>query len=111
MTSPGPPATSLPTPWPPRQRRIQFLFKLDVESLGFLEVSLAARQEQVEMRVYGPESVSTHGTLIAEDLREILSRHGLSGKDIRVAKLEKPLALTDVFPNLFEGKRGVNVKV
>lgn len=93
------------------QRRIQFLFKLDVESLGFLEVSLAARQDQVEMRVYGPESVSTHGTLIAEDLREILSRHGLNSKDIRVAKLEKPLALTDVFPNLFEGKRGVNVKV
>lgn len=95
----------------PDQSKIQFLFKLDVESLGFLEISLSARQEQVDMRIYGPDAVSSNGPLIAEDLREILSHHGLNGKDIRVAKLEKPLALTDVFPNLFEGKRGVNVKV
>ena len=35
----------------------------------------------------------------------------LKGKTIQVSKLETPLALTQVFPNLFEGKRGVNVKV
>jgi hypothetical protein len=91
--------------------KIQFLFKMDLESLGFLEISLAARQEQVEMRVYGPETVSNHSALIAEDLREILAAHGFNGKDVRVSKLEKPLALTEVFPNLFEGKQGVNVKV
>lgn len=91
--------------------KVQFLFKLDLESLGFLEISLAARQEQVEMRIYGPDTVSTNGNIIAEDMRDILASHGLTGKDVRVAKLEKPLALTEVFPNLFEGKRGVNVKV
>ena len=91
--------------------KVQFLFKLDLESLGFLEISLAARQEQVEMRIYGPDTVSANSSLIAEDMREILAGHGLTGKDVRVAKLEKPLTLTEVFPNLFEGKRGVNVKV
>ena len=35
----------------------------------------------------------------------------LSGSNIQVSKLETPLTLTQVFPNLFEGKRGVNVKV
>ena len=49
--------------------------------------------------------------LVAEDLRNILEDHGLKGKNIRVAKAEKPLAITDVFPGLFEGKRSVNVKV
>lgn len=49
--------------------------------------------------------------VVAEDLREILASHGLSGKNVRVMKRERPLALTEVFPDLFEGKRSVNVKV
>lgn len=93
------------------QNKIQFLFKLDLESLGFLEITLSARQEQVDMRIYGPEAVQANGNLIAEDMRDILASHGLTSKDVRVSKLEKPLALTEVFPNLFEGKLGVNVKV
>lgn len=90
---------------------VRFLFKLDLESLGFLEVVLSARDGQVDLEIYGPDSVSRHSSLIAEDMRAVLARHQLSGKDIRVSKLETPLALTQVFPNLFEGKRGVNVKV
>ena len=93
------------------QEKIQFLFKLDLESLGFLEIALSARQDQVEMQIRGPQSVADNGALIAEDIRNILARHQLVGGDIRVDKREKPLTLTEVFPHLFEGKRGVNVKV
>ena len=93
------------------QDKVQFLFKLDVESLGMLEVTLAAREEQVELQVCGPDAVCSHSALIEADLREILRRHGFSGREVRVSKLEKPLALTEVFPNLFEGKRGVDVKI
>lgn len=93
------------------QDAVQFLFKLDLESLGFLEVSLNARDHQVELQVYGPEAVYNNGALIAGDLKEILKRNGLSGREVRVAKLEKPLELTQVFPNMFEGKQGVDVKI
>ena len=95
----------------PSGEKIQFLFKLDLESLGFLEITLAARQDQVELRIYGPDAVSVNGASIARDMDTILERHQLKGKTIQVSKLETPLALTQVFPNLFEGKRGVNVKV
>ncbi len=91
--------------------KIQFLFKLDLESLGFLEITLAAREEQVDLHIYGPENVSSHEAVIAEDMASILARHQLKGTRIQVSKLETPLTLTQVFPNLFEGKRGVNVKV
>lgn len=65
----------------------------------------------MELRVYGPETVSSHSGLVAEDLGQILADHGFHGKNVRVSKLEKPLALTDVFQDLFEGKRGVDVKI
>ncbi|MGI5962421.1 MAG: hypothetical protein ACOX7N_01740 [Lawsonibacter sp.] len=89
----------------------RFLFKMDIQNLGFLEFVLSARAEQVELNVYAPDAVAGQGSIVAEDLREILATHGLEGKAVRVLKGEKPLAITDVFPNLFEGKRSVNVKV
>ena len=91
--------------------KIQFLFKLDVQSLGFLEMTLTARDDQVELNVYGPEAVERNGTVIAEDLRDILASYGLTGKTVKVARRERPLTLTEVFPDIFEGKRSVNVKV
>lgn len=94
-----------------RGERTQFLFKLDLESLGLVEVTLAAQEGQVELHIYGPEAVASNSAIVAEDMREILSRHQLLGKNVQVSKLETPLALTQVFPNLFEGKQGVNVKV
>ena len=38
----------------PGQEKIQFLFKLDIQSLGYLEMTLAARQEEIELDIYGP---------------------------------------------------------
>lgn len=91
--------------------KIQFLFKLDLESLGYLEITLAARGDQVDLHIYGPDGVSKNNEVIAGDMASILARHQLTGSSIQVSKMEAPLALTKVFPNLFEGKRGVNVKV
>ncbi len=91
--------------------KVQFLFKLDVQSLGFLEMTLASREDQVELDVYGPEAVERSGSIIAQDLRDILAGHGLTGKKVTVSRRERPLTLTEVFPDLFEGKRSVNVKV
>ena len=94
-----------------QEGKIQFLFKMDIQNLGFLEMALGAIDSQVDLSVYGPETMSRHGEVIAQDIREILKSHGLDGKSIRVIKEEKPLAITDVFPHLFEGKRSVNVKI
>lgn len=91
--------------------KIQFLFKMDIQSLGFLEMTLAARGDQVELDVYGPNSLTSHSNIVAEDIREILSSHGLTGKNVRVLEEKRPLTLTEVFPDLLEGKRSINVKI
>lgn len=91
--------------------KIQFLFKMDIQDLGFLEMTLGARGDQVDLNLYAPGCVVRHKDRVAEDLQQILRDHGLTGRSVRVAPEEKPLAITDVFPDLFEGKRSVNVKV
>ena len=91
--------------------KIQFLFKMDLPSVGFLEMTLGAGKEQVDVSVYGPDSVTAHSSLIAEDLGQILADHGLKGRSVQVQKHTRPLTLTEVFPGLFEGGRGINVKI
>lgn len=93
------------------ERKIQFLFKMDVESLGFVEMTLAAAKGRVDVDVYGPSGVTDHSSVIAEDLLEILKSHGLPGRNVRVLEEKRPLTLTEVFPDLFEGKRSINVKI
>lgn len=93
------------------ERKIQFLFKMDIGSLGFLEMTLAARGDQVELDVYGPKSMVGSSSLIAEDLKDILKSHGFTGKNVRVMEEKRPLTLTEVFPDLLEGKRSINVKI
>ena len=90
--------------------RIQFLFKMDIESLGFLEMTLAVQKDQAELAVYGPKTLLGNSAIIAEDLKEILELHGLKGKSVRVLEEKRPLTLTEVFPSLFEGRYSVNVK-
>ena len=91
--------------------KIQFLFKMDLPSVGFLEMTLGAGKEQVDVSVYGPDSVTAHSSLIAEDLGQILADHGLKGRSVQVQKHTRPLTLTEVFPGLFEGERGINVRI
>lgn len=91
--------------------KIQFLFKLDIQGLGFLDMTLAARESQVDLAVFGPDAVAAHQDQITRDLKDILADHGLDGRSVRVTKSQRPLAITDVFPDLFEGKRSVNVKI
>ena len=96
---------------PDEGKRTQFLLKMDLEGLGFIEMSMAVVNGRVQMHVYGPEEVSHHGATIARDLTDILADHQLTGSDVHVSKLETPLALSQVFPNLFEGRQGINVKI
>ncbi len=96
---------------PDGSEKIQFLFKLDVESLGFLEMALSAKKDQVSLDIYGPDSLTSHAAVVSKDIQSILESHGLSGKSVRILEQKQPLNIMDVFPNLLEGKHSVNVKI
>ncbi len=91
--------------------RIQFLFKLDIQNLGFVEMTLSAQKNNVDMNIYGPQEVADLGEIIREDIRGIFSQHGINCNNLNVEKCETPIAITKVFPDLFKGGRNVNVKI
>lgn len=84
---------------------------MDLPSVGFLEMTLGAGKEQVDVSVYGPDSVTAHSGLIAEDLGQILADHGLKGRSVQVQKHTRSADADGSISGLFEGERGINVKI
>lgn len=96
----------------PRQGGMaRLLLRLDLETLGTVEIVLSARDRQVDLKVLGPESVARSSATVARDLAAILKEHQLDGKNVQVSERDQALMLTQVFPDLLDGKGGVNVKI
>lgn len=90
---------------------MKFLFKIDVQGLGFFDVILTNRERDVGIVVSCPEGVVPFSKEIERTIGQILARNDLNSAGVSVRKMERPVTLTEVFPKIFEGKNSVNVKV
>lgn len=90
---------------------IKFLFKLDIQSLGAFDMVLMHRDGDVDLQISCPEKVAAFSAQIQQSVSQILVRNGLRPQEVSVRKLTRPLALTEVFPKIFEGMNSINVKV
>ncbi len=93
------------------EKCMKFLFKLDVQGLGFFDVILSAKERDVGIIINCPEGVAPFSKEIEQNVTKILTRNDLRPAAISVRKMERPVTLTEVFPKIFEGKNSVNVKV
>lgn len=89
----------------------RFLFKIDIEALGFFDVVLTARGTAVDLQVQCPEKLAPFLEPIERNMTRILVENGLQANSVRVKKMERPFTISEIFPKLFEGKDSVNVKI
>ncbi len=89
-------------------RRI--LIKVDVQSLGLFDIVLTSQKENVNIQIACPEKVVEFKQQMEQAVSQILIRNELNPLQVSVYKMERPLALTDVFPKIFKGRNSVNVK-
>ena len=63
------------------------------------------------MNIFGPEKIMPFAPRIEQTLGQILERNGLKNGGVSVRQIYRPLTLTEVFPQIFERRNSVNVKV
>ena len=90
---------------------LKLLLKMDVQSLGLFDVVLSSRDQEVDIRIACPERVAPFSQEMEKAVAQIITRNGLKAKEVVVRKMERPVALTEVFPKIFEGMNSINVKV
>ena len=66
-----------------QDHKVQFSLQAGSGVSGLSGDCPVLRQDQVEMQIYGPDTVQANSGLIAEDMRDILTSHGLASKDVR----------------------------
>ena len=94
-----------------RDNTLRFLFKLDIQDLGFFDMVLTSQGERVDVQVFCPEKVAPFSQLVQGELQRILSDNGLSAGLVQVQQMTRPLTISGVFPKIFEGENSINVKI
>lgn len=94
-----------------RRNCAKLLLKLDVQPLGAFDLLVVSVDREVSMNLFCPEKVAPFGDRIGQALGQILERNGLKNGGVSVRPMQRPLTLTEVFPQIFERKNSVNVKV
>ena len=93
-----------------RENTIRFLFKMDIQGLGFFDMVLSCQKTNVDIQLYCPREVSYFGDIVQSELTRILSDNGLNPGAVQVRLSEKPLTISGVFPKIFQGANSIDVK-
>lgn len=89
---------------------VRVLLKVDVQSVGLFDIVLTSQKENVDIQIACPAAVVPVSKQIEQAVTQILTRNELKPLRVAVRKMERPVALTDVFPKIFQGRNSVNVK-
>lgn len=92
-----------------RDNVIRFLFKMDIQGLGFFDMVLTCQRENVDLQIFGPPAVSDFAGTVQGEMGRILSENGLKPLNVQVTAMDRPLDVSTVFPKIFEGANNINV--
>ena len=93
-----------------KDNTIRFLFKIDIQSLGFFDVVLTCQRDNVDLQLFCPRTVAPFAGEVQSEMTRILSESGLKPNVVQVQEMAKPLAISSVFPKIFEGANSIDVK-
>ena len=88
---------------------VRFLFKMDIQDLGFFDIVLTCQRENVDLQIFGPPAVADFAGTVQGEMGRILSENGLKPVGVQVQAMERPLDVSAVFPKIFEGENSINV--
>lgn len=94
-----------------KENTLRFLFKVDIQGLGFFDIVMGTKGKDVEMLISCPGTVAPFSQIIQSELSRILTENGLNPTGIQVTKMERPLTLSAVFPKIYQGENSINVKI
>ncbi len=95
----------------PKERTAKLLIKFDIKDVGFFDLLLVYEKENVSMRLFYPEHLSSFESDIKKGMGEILDRNGLNCEYLGVEQAKGSIPVSSVFPKIFERKNAVNVTI
>lgn len=95
----------------PKERTAKLLIKFDIKDVGFFDLLMVYEKENVSMRLFYPENLSSFEAEIKQGMNDILDRNGLNCEYLGVEKAKGSIPVSAVFPKIYERKNAVNVTI
>ncbi len=92
-------------------RKIKMFFKFDIRELGRFDMVLSMQDRQMDMQLYIPPVLTDETASIQKNISEILKKNGLDVSRLLVREKKGELRLQDVFPEIQEKERTINVRI
>lgn len=92
-------------------RTVQGLIKFDIQKLGFFDMYFVYQDGNIRMQLNCPDKLGDKRRRIIEDITRIISENGMRAEELFVEAGQKPIAVSDAFPKIFERKNSVNVRI
>lgn len=91
---------------------VQKLFiKFDIRNLGLFDLVLIRRDQELSIQLRYPDRLGSFEEEIRNELNQIMGRNGYRVNQVVLEKGKEPLNVLEVFPEIYERKRSVNVRV
>ncbi len=92
-------------------KQIKMFLKFNIQDLGNFEMITMMRDKKVDISLFVPESLEEKPERIGGAIQEILKQNDLGLAGLTVAPKTRDISLNEVFPDIQEKARGINVAV
>lgn len=92
-------------------RRIKVFLKFDIQSLGKFEMVLSLQNRNVNIRLSVPSALSSQAGQVQEHISGIMKKNGFEPALLSVRELVKERTVEEVFPEIREKEKTINVRV
>lgn len=90
---------------------VQGLVKFDIQDLGFFDLYFVYQGGKVNLQLNCPQVLGDKEDEIRDELAQILERNGLQARELFLGSSKEPVAISEAFPQIFERRNSINVKV
>ena len=92
-------------------RRVKLFLKFDIQSLGKFELAMNIQDREAQMQLFVPPSLAKQGEKIQADVGDILKKNKIRLSQILVRQRVRERRLDEVFPEIREKERTINVRI
>lgn len=92
-------------------RRIKMFFRFDIRELGNFNMVLSLQDRKMDMQLYIPPVLTQKTQDIQENISGILKKNGMDVNRLLVKEKRGEIRLEDVFPEIREKERTINVRI
>ncbi len=93
------------------KRVIQGLVKFDIEGVGFFDLFFVYQDKKVNIQLGYPDGLKDKEGEIRQRIAQILVENGLESQELYLGSSQNSIAVSEAFPQIFERKNSINVKI